>query len=103
MPEVVESGEQLEKCLDELEKALSLNRRGIWQVTTDNPRFEQFTVTFTYRGIRSDLSPYFALAYKGYSDARREIVWFRSGTQDETNIEKDRPVTWEIEDIASAL
>jgi hypothetical protein len=94
------TGRQLKDTLDGLENALTLSKIGIWAEDTTEPSSGRRENTFCSSFEWDDLKQMLLLAYKGYYDTKREIVWFLTTLQEATTVEKNRPLTWEIEEIA---
>jgi len=97
---------QLKDSLDGLENALdglenALNRKiSIWVENTTDPIFEQLQSTFSFGFVWDDLKQMVLLAYKEYSDTRREIVLSLTTPQQDTTIKGERLVVCQVEEIA---
>lgn len=93
-------GRHLQKSLAELENTYQVNELDFLAEDTSDSGLKRFLGTVCAGLMWDDLSQVLLLAWKAYSDRKREIVWFLSSQEEATTVKEARPVTWEIEDIA---
>lgn len=101
MPEIEQDfGRHLQESLAELENTSQVNELEFPAEDTSDSGLKRFLGTVCAGPMWDELSQGLLLAWKAYSDRKREIVWFLSSQEEATTVEEARPVTWEIEDIA---
>lgn len=101
MPEIEQSvRRRLQESLGELENTYQVNEFEFLVEDTSEPGVRRVLETACSKFTWDHLSQGLLLAWKAYSDRKREIVWFLSNAEENTTVEEIRPVTWEIEDIA---
>lgn len=103
MTPTTEIARQLEESLGELENAHNISAIGIRVEDTADPSFGQLKNTFCSGFMCDDLRQTALLAYIEYFNTRREIVLSLTTPQINTTIKEDRPVTWEVEEIAKGF
>ena len=91
---------QLKNSLGELENAHKISTVGMWAEDASELNLEELKDTLSPLFVREDFKELILLAYKEYSHTKKEIVWSLTRAQTKTTVEEDRPVTWEVEDIA---
>jgi len=100
MTNTTEVERQLKNSLGELENAYKISKVGMWAQDAGELNLEELKGTITPFFGREDFKELILLAYKEYSHTKKEIVWSLTRSQAKTTVEEDRPVTWEVEDIA---
>jgi len=90
---------RLERSLEELKNTYQVNELKF--LVEDTSSGIGRVLETACSGLRwAHLSQGLLLAWKAYSDRKREIVWILRIADENTTVEEVRPVTWEIEDIA---
>lgn len=101
MTDTTELEQSLTIPLGELENAYNINRERMWAANATSVKIEQVESTFYSISVSDELGDLVVLAYKQYYDQKRDIVRSLTTPTRDTMSEEDRPITWEVDDIAA--
>lgn len=101
MTDTTELEQSLTIPLGELENAYNINRERMWAAAATSVKIEQVESTFYSISVSDELGDLVVLAYKQYYDQKRDIVRSLTTPTRDTMSEEDRPITWEVDDIAA--
>ena len=101
MTGTTEVEQRLEVPLGELENAYNISKAMMWGTRATGLNVEQREDTVCSLLVGDEFEDLVVLAYKQYSDHKREIVRSLTTPKRHTITEVDEPVTWEVDEIAA--
>jgi len=103
MTGTTEVEQRLEVPLRELENAYNISKAMMWAARVTGLNAEQLGDTFCSLLVGDEFEDLVVLAYKQYSDHKREIVRSLTTPKRHTMTDVGEPVTWEVDEIAAQL